>query len=472
MAVPTTSTHHIARKFPAQENWDRLEKNSVSDSSKRDLETQPDFLPLFTNHLNSSAASTSEPPFSTEKRKIIAGESVERCTPWRTKEYNCDPVGLHEEIEDFFKYMTPRPSEFRMRLEVADRISQILRRKWPQADVHMFGSVMTGLFLPTSDIDLVVIGHWDKTPIFTLEEELKKADIAVKDTINPIDKTTVPVIKFTDKQTEVKVDICFNRVSGMDGVKIIVDFMNQFPILPKLVLVLKQFLAQRNLHEVFHGGISSYALVLLVVSFLQLHPRNAANDPDANLGVLLIEFFELFGRNFNYMKTAITVVDGGSYFSKEDIPDHENAILYIVDPTNRKENASRGCYGMWQVKMAFEQAFLKLHRRTLTREIPSPRQESLLAEIVELSVEVDEYRNWIDSTWVTPPHSPQSYLMVYSGHPPPSSYPVFHTPGSVVPQPYPYLPSSSQMDFPSFPFPFTHPPSTSSSHQQSSTADS
>ena len=83
----------------------------------------------------------------------------------------------------------------------------------------MFGSVMTGLFLPTSDIDLVVIGHWDKPPIFTLEEELKKADIAVKDTINPIDKTTVPIIKFTDKQTEVKVDICFNLVSGMEGLK-------------------------------------------------------------------------------------------------------------------------------------------------------------------------------------------------------------------------------------------------------------
>ena len=453
MAAPTTSSHRLQREFPAQETWDRLEKNSVSsaDSARRDLETQPDYIPLFTNHLNSAPSSG-----LSEKRKIIAGENVDRCTPWRKKDYNCDPVGLHEEIEDFFKYMTPRPSEFRMRLEVAHRISQVLQRKWPQAEVHMFGSVMTGLFLPTSDIDLVVIGRWAKTPIFTLEEELKRADIAVKDTINPIDKTTVPVIKFTDKQTEVKVDICFNRTSGVEGVRVIVDFIHQFPILPKLVLVLKQFLTQRNLHEVFHGGISSYALVLLVISFLQLHPRNAANDPDANLGVLLIEFFELFGRNFNYMKTAITVLDRGSYFSKEDIPDHENAILYIVDPTNPTENASRGCYGMWQVKTAFEQAFLKLHRRTLTRETPSPLQESLLAEVVELSVEVDEYRNWIDSTWVTPPHSPQSYLMVYSNHPPPS-YTVF--PPSVVPHPYPYLPtstsSSSHVDFSSFPFPPT-----------------
>ena len=81
----------------------------------------------------------------------------------------------------------------------------------------MFGSVMTGLFLPTSDIDLVVIGHWDKTPIFTLEEELKKADIAVKDTINPIDKTTVPVIKFTDKQVQTEVKVLQSGVRDGGG---------------------------------------------------------------------------------------------------------------------------------------------------------------------------------------------------------------------------------------------------------------
>lgn len=446
MAASSTSTHRMREKFSAQETWNRIEKTSVeADAGKNGLESQPDYIPLFANHVNTSTADN----HSTEKRKMIAGENVERCTPWRTKNYSCDPIGLHEEIEDFFKYMTPKPSEFRMRYEVAHRITQVMLQKWPHAEVYMFGSVMTGLFLPTSDIDLVVIGNWAKTPIFTLEEELKKADIAVKDTINPLDKTAVPVIKFTDKQTEVKVDICFNRRSGVDGVKVIQDFIQQFPILPKLVLVLKQFLTQRNLHEVFFGGISSYALVLLVVSFLQLHPRNAASEPNANLGVLLIEFFELFGRNFNYMKTAITVLDGGSYFSKEDVPDHENALLYIVDPTNPKENASRGCYGMWQVKTAFEQAFLKLHQCTLSRESPSPQRESLLAEIVELSVEVEEYRNWIDSTWVTPPHSPQSYLMVYAGHPPPP-YPMYPPAGhTMIPPPYAFPPS--HMDSTSFP---------------------
>lgn len=37
------------------------------------------------------------------------------------------------------------------------------------------------------------------------------------------------------------------------------------------------------------------------------------------MGVLLIEFFELYGRKFNYMKTGIRVKDGGTYISKEEV---------------------------------------------------------------------------------------------------------------------------------------------------------
>ena len=40
--------------------------------------------------------------------------------------------------------------------------------------------------------------------------------------------------------------------------------------------------------QVFTGGLSSYCLILMVVSFLQLHPRNDSADPAANLGVLLM----------------------------------------------------------------------------------------------------------------------------------------------------------------------------------------
>ena len=47
-----------------------------------------------------------------------------------------------------------------MRNDVVCRIKQIIISRWPEAQVEVFGSYRTGLYLPTSDIDLVVIGNY------------------------------------------------------------------------------------------------------------------------------------------------------------------------------------------------------------------------------------------------------------------------------------------------------------------------
>lgn len=413
-ATAASINHRIADEIPAARTWKRLEHAALSSSSSEghtkdnsaSSEPQPEYLSLKSGSVmeqNQTNLILHQPSISKHKR-LLSGESKETCTPWRTKDYTCDPPGLHEEICDFYEYMKPRLSEISMRSEVVSRVTHIIQNKWPQARVEVFGSFSTYLFLPSSDIDLVVFGRWSHLPLFSLEEEFIKADVAVEGSILVLDKTTVPIIKFIDKQTEVKVDISFNHKTGLQSVGVIQEFILQFPLLPKLFLVLKQFLTQRQLNEVFYGGISSYALLLLLVSFLQLHPRQAANDATANLGVLLIEFFELYGRNFNYMKTAIRVRNGGSYFPKDellqddaDYSDH--SLLYIEDPSDPPENASRGCYGMWQVKQAFDHAFIRLHSTVLSRDNPVPQRESLLSEIIQVSQEVEEYRNWVNSNW-------------------------------------------------------------------------
>lgn len=57
----------------------------------------------------------------------------------------------------------------------------------------------------------------------------------------------------------------------------------KYSLLPYLILVLKQFLLQRDLNEVFTGGISSYSLILMAISFLQVGapPRDAHAQPPA-----------------------------------------------------------------------------------------------------------------------------------------------------------------------------------------------
>lgn len=53
--------------------------------------------------------------------------------------------------------------------------------------------------------------------------------------------------------------------------------------------------------------------------------------------MLLVEFFELYGRNFNYLKTGIRIKEGGAYIAKEEImkamtSGYRPSMLCIEDP--------------------------------------------------------------------------------------------------------------------------------------------
>lgn len=44
---------------------------------------------------------------------------------------------------------------------------------------------------PASDIDLVVFGKWETLPLWTLEEALRKRNVADENSIKVLDKATV-----------------------------------------------------------------------------------------------------------------------------------------------------------------------------------------------------------------------------------------------------------------------------------------
>ncbi|CAG9837125.1 unnamed protein product [Diabrotica balteata] len=315
--------------------------------------------------------------------------------PWRPSKYlyRKTILGLNQEIEHFYRYMSPTYAEDRIRLEVVNRIEKIITSKWSEAKVEIFGSYRTGLYLPTSDIDLVVIGKWSHLPLRTLEQEFLEKDVAVPDSIKVLDKASVPIVKLTDKKTDIKVDISFNMCNGVKSAELIKNFIEKFPVLPKLVYVLKQFLFQRDLNEVFTGGISSYSLILMCISFLQLHPRqDIVQNGHLNVGVLLIEFFELYGRKFNYIKTGIRIRDGGKYLDKEEmqkdmVDGHRPSMLCIEDPLQPSNDIGRSSYGVLTVKRAFEWAY-----QTLLIEINKPYSHNFVCEsILERIIKVKDH---------------------------------------------------------------------------------
>ena len=323
---------------------------------------------------------------------------VEISPYWKVRSYAFSTLGLHEEVLDFYNFMLPRPSEEAMRNDVVERVTRIIQSKWPDTSVVVVGSFNYGLCLPVSDVDLVVFGKWASPPLFLVEQEIQKANIAMLKSLVVVDKTSVPIIKFTDSKTEVKVDISFNIESGIQSCQLIKSYLSQYPLLAKLVLIIKQFLYQRNLNEVNTGGINSYCLMLLVVSFLQHHPRIRADSEDSNLGVLLTEFFELYGRNFNYQKVGIRVDGNGSYFNKAECG-MEESILCIMNPLNIRSNVGWACYGMWNIKHAFECAYVTMARALLGKEQHRSTNKTLLSLIVSVSDQVMAYREWIDQHW-------------------------------------------------------------------------
>ncbi|KAH0535528.1 terminal nucleotidyltransferase 4B-like [Cotesia glomerata] len=371
-----------------------------------------------TNHLQRSLPVTSNMYYNPSRRKndnrastyglnynhdTLIGE-YGGC-PWRipSKQYSPGIIGLHEEIIDFYNYMCPTIEEHNLRIRVVKRIESIIYEQWPESKVEVFGSFRTGLYLPTSDIDLVVIGRWANLPLFTLENKFLEYDIAEPSSIKVLDKASVPIIKLTDKETDIKVDISFNMNNGVKSAELIKNYKRRFPVLDKLVLVLKQFLLQRDLNEVFTGGISSYSLILMTISFLQLHPRQNVHE-NSNLGVLLIEFLELYGRKFNYVKTGIRVKDGGTYISKEEvqrdmIDGHRPSLLCIEDPLTPGNDIGRSSYGALYVKDAFDYAYHNLAQAVNPTNFIDSSKHSILGRIIRVTDEVIEYRKWIKDSF-------------------------------------------------------------------------
>jgi non-canonical poly(A) RNA polymerase PAPD5/7 len=184
------------------------------------------------------------------------------------------------------------------------------------------------------------MAYSDRTTVLhVLANTLKRGGITDKVTI--IAKAKVPIVKFVTTHGYFSVDISINQENGVEAGRVVSGFLSELPALRALVLVAKAFLSQRSMNEVFSGGLGSYSIVCLAVSFLQMHPkiRRGEINPERNLGVLVIEFFEFYGYYFNYHEVGISLRDGGTYFSKvqRGWMDYKQSLLSIEDPADSSE---------------------------------------------------------------------------------------------------------------------------------------
>jgi len=83
----------------------------------------------------------------------------------------------------------------------------------------------------------------------------------------------IPIIKLVEKETGYHFDISVNVESGINSAKIMEKFIESSgygQAIVALVLVIKQFLAQRYMNEVYSGGLGSYSVFILVTNFIMV----------------------------------------------------------------------------------------------------------------------------------------------------------------------------------------------------------
>jgi non-canonical poly(A) RNA polymerase PAPD5/7 len=318
-------------------------------------------------------------------------------------------TALHNEIVSFVHLMEPLPSEIEQRERLLSRIRATVDKHFGpgRAKVEVFGSQATGLFLPTSDIDLVVsttpaapssndgtkdgsstakddptaaTGQDDAAAEYDPDEHksdlqrfagaLRQDWIHELSYLEAIEQTRIPLVKFTHAPTSISVDVSFNQTSGPPAAVLMKWYLDALPPLRPLTFVLKYFLAARGLNEPYSGGVGSFMLQLMIVSFLQHRERDAVNFncPSVyNLGALLLEFFELYGMDLNYMTTGISVRFDGFYFPKGAADRKEvfckpdrRAMMAMENPLDPTQDVGSSSFRFQMVQRAFAVAYRML----------------------------------------------------------------------------------------------------------------
>ncbi|OJJ02874.1 hypothetical protein ASPVEDRAFT_133301 [Aspergillus versicolor CBS 583.65] len=366
---------------------------------------------------------------------------------------------LHDEILSFYHWVKPVQYEQVVREDLVARLQATFQSRYYGVEVHAFGSFASGLYLPNADIDLVLLStNFRRTGVKTFGERkgqiyafsafVKNQDIAVPGSVETIAHARVPILKFVDKLTGLKVDLSFDNDSGLIANRTFQVWRQEYPAMPVIVSVIKQFLLLRGLNEVPTGGLGGFSITCLVTSLLQHMPHSNLSP---NLGSVLMDFFQFYGSNFDYETVGIRMNPPG-YFNKRVYGVYKannGPRLSIEDPNNPDNDISGGTREIGLIFKSFAEAFRLLKDRMVSAATTGEITESILGTIIAANFdEYTELRWQLREVFETDPRFAQYRRSPSPPPPPPYSPP---PPTNAAPPPPP--PSSK----PSRPLPAKPP---------------
>lgn len=312
-------------------------------------------------------------------------------SPWSSPETLSNPIGiqrLSNEILDFEKYIQPTDRELRKRKEAIELVRKCVNGIYSTAELQIFGSHLTQLTFPTSDVDCNIqlpeqIGG--KVILRAVGKALRRMIRSRR--IEIVIGCRVPVIKI-ELLSGVMVDITAQNPAPSTARTI--EWTHEFPELKPLYMVLKQALSYfKTKSKSFqpmqprHAGLAGFGLICLIVSFLQLNKPadKSTNDPDY-YGHLLLSFLDYYA-TFDASKKVINLTEGGQYFyinnNRYGKLTYNKGKILILNPDNLDENVCRSLLNFDVIQSLFK------HCADLLRQgISEHPSRSILSSIIKL----------------------------------------------------------------------------------------
>lgn len=316
---------------------------------------------------------------------------------------------LDEEIRSFMQYMEPTSQEVKMRMNLVQHFTKLITSFNMNASVQAVGSYVTGLYLPTSDIDMVLTFHARSGSystamsgsLSTLIWKIRGSGFASR--VDDVLRASVPLIRIIDKITGIQIDLTAADTHSVQATNKVQRWLPLSSPAKPLLFVVKMFLSIRRCGTTYTGGINSYALFWMVVAWVKLEmPKkkfrvasssSALNDdlssfitafgglsmsgqnvaasssgsdlPEGvDLGQLLIKFLKFYAEEFDYDATAIGIEPTPGYRTKtyrySRYPITQRYLLSIYDPADTSIDMGSKAYGIKHIQQSFRSAYQTL----------------------------------------------------------------------------------------------------------------
>jgi DNA polymerase sigma len=163
--------------------------------------------------------------------------------------------------------------------------------------------------------------------------------------------------------TKTHIDITFHSVSSTTTTTTnSIDYANEkistYPEVALILRVLKRLFYFKNMNSAFNGGLSSFNLFLIVLSYVQyrklqlkLMCYSKQSTPISNLGALLMECLQFFAC-FDFRNFKIDVNSQYPYLPIAMNDVYKGKSLVIIDPLSGM-NASKSAYQIDEIQRTF-----------------------------------------------------------------------------------------------------------------------